>query len=219
VQEFDFLRATDINNTCELLANKGKEIKLIAGGTDLMIDLKKNKLTDEIKYILDISKIEEINYIREEDDYIKIGALVTHTDISKNQLILENASFLCKAASKVGSPQVRNRGTIGGNIITASPAADIIPVLITLDASCVFRSKENERVEKIIDIFKKPNLTNIKNDEILCEIRFKKPDKKAREDFYKLTRRNAVDKARINIAVIALQNDLGLVEDIRISVG
>ena len=219
MQNFNFIRPDNLDKVCDLLVRYKDRVKLIAGGTDLIIALREEKLPNCLEIIIDISNLEELNYIKEEGKYIKIGSGVRHVEIVKNKLIEKYAPVLSIAASVVGSPQIRNKGTVVGNIITASPAADTIPALIVLDSILVIRKGKEKRKMFLKDVFEGPNEVNLKSDEIVGEIFFEKLPLGAKSDFIKLARRNAVDKSRMNIAVIAQQNKNKEIIDIRISVG
>jgi len=219
LQNFNFVRPDNLDEACDLLIRYKDKAKLIAGGTDLIIALREEKLPNCLEIIIDISNLGELNYIKEEGKYIRTGSGVKHAEIAKNKLIKKYAPILSMAASVVGSPQIRNKGTIAGNIITASPAADTIPALIVLDSILVIRKGKEKRNISLKDIFEGPNKVNLKSDEIVCEIFFEKLPLDTKFDFIKLARRNAVDKSRMNIAVVAQQKKNKEIIDIRISVG
>ena len=219
MQNFNFIRPDNLEEACDLLVRYKDRAKLIAGGTDLIIALREEKLPNCLEIIIDISNLEELNHIKEEGKYIRIGSGVKHAEIAKNKLIKKYAPVLSMAASVVGSPQIRNRGTIVGNIVTASPAADTIPALIVLDSILVIRKGKEKRKMFLKDVFEGPNKVNLKSDEMVYEIYFEKLPLGAKSDFIKLARRNAVDKSRMNIAVVAQQNKSKEITDIRISVG
>jgi CO/xanthine dehydrogenase FAD-binding subunit len=219
LQNFNFIRPDNLDEACDLLIRYKDKAKLIAGGTDLIIALREEKIANCLEIIIDISNLGELNYIKEEGKYIRIGSGVKHTEVAKNKLIEKYAPALSMAASVVGSPQIRNKGTIAGNIITASPAADTIPALIVLDSILVIRKSKEKRKMFLKDVFEGPNKVNLKYDEMVCEIYFEKLPLGAKSDFIKLARRNAVDKSRMNIAVVAQQNKNKEITDIRISVG
>jgi len=219
LQNFNFIRPDNLDEACDLLVRYKDRAKLIAGGTDLIIALREEKLPNYLEIIIDISNLEELKYIKEEGKYIRIGSGVRHAEIVKNKIIKKYAPVLSMAALVIGSPQIRNRGTIGGNIITASPAADTIPVLMVLNTVLVIRKGKEKRKMFLKDVFEGPNKVNLKSDEIVCEIFFEKLPLDAKSDFIKLVRRNAVDKSRMNIAVVAQQNKNKEIIDIRISVG
>ncbi|HCL90020.1 MAG TPA: hypothetical protein DHW70_01655 [Candidatus Atribacteria bacterium] len=219
MQNFNFIRPDNLEEACDLLVRYKDRAKLITGGTDLIIALREEKLPNCLEIIIDISNLKELNYIKEEGKYIRIGSGVRHAEIANNKLIKKYAPVLSMASSVVGSPQIRNKGTIAGNIITASPAADTIPALIVLDSILVIRKGKEKRKMFLKDVFEGPNKVNLKSDEIVCEIYFEKLPLGAKSNFIKLARRNAVDKSRMNIAVVAQQNKNKEITNIRISVG
>lgn len=218
--KYDYFCPTSIKEACELLAIYGAEAKVIAGGTDLMVQIRdEDKRCANIKHVIDISHINEMNFIKEEGDSIIIGALTTHDDVYRSQVLKNAVPFLSEAAFSVGSPQIRNRGTIGGNICNASPAADTVPPLIALDAEVKIESIGGARVVPLKSIYVKANLNNLAADEIITEIRFKTLPPGSKTAFIKLGRRKALAISRINVAVAAKIDDEGKISEIRIYPG
>lgn len=218
--KYEYFCPTSIEEACDLLSKYGVDSKIIAGGTDLMVQIRdEDKRFLNLKYVIDISSIKEMNFIREEGDYVIIGALTTHTEISKSQIIKNAAPFLSNAAETVGSPQIRNRGTIGGNICNASPAADTLPPLIALDAEVKIKSTIGERIVPLNSIYVKANQNNLLPSEIVTEVRFKKLPSGSKTTFIKLGRRKALAISRISVALTARCDENGRVEDIRIYPG
>jgi len=218
--DFDLIRAGTLTEALEFLQKNGSSTRVIAGGTDLLVELRSlsEGSPEAPDYVLDISPLEELKGIREKKDLLLIGPLVTHREIAASGPVGRYAPLLARACSTVGAVQHRVAGTIGGNIINASPAADSVPALIALDAEVIFRSARKKRKKALKDIFVKPYLTDIRPDELLTEIRFKKLSEGARSGFIKLARRNALAISRMNIAVVIILGK-GVVKDIRISPG
>lgn len=218
--DFDFIRVKTLDKALEFLQEKGSVTRLLAGGTDLLIELRGLNLDDPAapRYILDISGIEELKDIREANGSLSIGPLTPHSKIASSKLVKRYAPCLAQACSTIGAVQHRTVGTIGGNIINASPAADSVPALIVLDAEVTFKSAKGERSSLLKDIFIKPYQTNIQPDELLTEIRFEKLPEGAKTSFIKLGRRNALAIARMNIAAVVILKGK-IVKDIRISPG
>lgn len=216
MQEFNFVRPDNIEHLCELLSTNNARV--MAGGTDLMLDLRQEDVP-EIELIIDISNFPGLDYIEEDGELIRIGSAVTHARLESNDLINRFVPLLAEAAGSVGSPQIRNRGTVGGNIVTASPAADTISPLVALEAGVVIKNTRRTRNSALVDLFSGPYQTNLESDEVVSEIYFKKPAENSSFCFEKITRRKAVDKARINIAVIAEQEENGRINDLRIVPG
>ena len=219
MKNLKFESPKNLLEVCTLLAgNKGK-YSMIAGGTDLIIEMRQNRLNPESETLINISSLDELKYIREDNESIYIGAGTTHDVLSGSTIVKKYARFLADAAASIGSPQTRSRGTIGGNIITAAQCADTIPPLLVLNADIKLVSSEGERIVSIGDFFTAPKKTAIKADEILVEIQFKKPDISGKAVFNKLIRRKAVAKARINFSAFAVQDSDGKITDIRIAPG
>jgi CO/xanthine dehydrogenase FAD-binding subunit len=152
---------------------------------------------------------------------LAIGAAVTHARIAGDPLVAAASLILGMAAHSVGSPQIRNRGTIGGNVLTAAQCADTIPALLVLDAELRLRnSAGTERIVAIRDFFPKPKCTAIRSDELLMDIRFASlAGTNWKGSYYKLIRRAAVAKSRLNFATLASLAADGTIAEARISIG
>ncbi len=191
---------------------------MIAGGTDLVIALRKGDLTPSC--LIDITQIPELRRIEEEDGRISIGAAVTHSELASSPLLRRYAKVLSDAAGKVGSPQIRNVGTIGGNIVNASPAADTLPPLMVLNAVAHVISKEEEARFPLHQLFRGPYETKLKSHEILVKVSFPKLSPEKRTSFVRLARREGMAISRMSVAVVLEKEDAKeLLKEIRISVG
>ena len=166
--------------------------------------------------LIDLSLCKELYGITETEDSVSIGALTTFTQIEKNELLQKLFPALTKAASEVGGPQVRNRGTIGGNICAASPAADIAPPLLALEATAIAAGAEGSRTIPMKDLFLAPKKTCLKADEIITQIILPKSDCKS--VFCKVGKRNALAVSSINMAIAGKISD-GIVANLRIAAG
>ena len=209
-------KASTTKEALELLEKYGEQAQVIAGGTDMVIELRNEKIDPEV--IIDISSIEEIKYIKENDGYIYLGAGTTFTDVAYSELLDERLSGLKKSARLVGSPLIRNRGTVGGNICHGSPAADIVPPLLALDAVVTIKSNENTREERLEDIFLGKGSVDLKPGEMLTDIKFKKPVESQNLGFSKLGLRNALAISRICIGVY-LEVEDNKIQDIKVASG
>lgn len=216
IPPFDYKTPNTIEEAIELLWQAGGKAKIIAGGTDLVIGLRNGDLSPQ--FIIDITKIEDLRKIVEKNGTVSIGAAITHSEIASSSLVKKYGKVLSDAASEIGSPQIRNMGTIGGNIINASPAADTIPPLMVLNAMGRVVSKEGEREVPLDQLFKGPYETNLKPHELLVQITFQKLPPETKSSFVRLARRNAMAIARMNVAII-LQIGKNRIEDVRIAVG
>lgn len=207
-------QARSVEEAVELLSQY-ESSKIIAGGTDIIIQIYEKRIHP--KALIDISKVDELKKIEEKDDYIEIGAGVTYTDIMESSLFEGNLKGFKKACSLVGSPQIRNRGTIGGNIVNASPAADSIPPLIALESTLILVSKRGKREVKIQDYFSHGKTFGIREDELLTAIRFRKP--KEVLTFAKLGLRKALAISRISISALVDLDEDNRVSFVRIASG
>lgn len=214
--EFAYICPSSLGGALQILEDYGERARVIAGGTDLMMEIREGKLGAEI--LVDITRIPELRYIREEGDQIRLSPLTTHAELASSGVIKKGGSVLGRAAHSVGSPQIRNMGTIGGNIVNASPAADTIPALVVLGAQVVLKRKGGERNLPITDFFLGPYKTKIGPQELLTEITFAKLDDGWKSSFIKLARRKALAISRINIAVVAKMDEMRA-KEVRVSVG
>ncbi len=210
---FNFIRPASLDEALDFLAEKGEGTKIIAGGTDLLVELRGSPAGEKgPDWILDISGLSELKGIREEGEDIVVGSGSTHREVHTSDLIRESAPLLAAASATVGAAQHRNIATIGGNIMNASPAADTVPALIALEASAVLRSREGERVSPLSGIFVKPYQTDAASGEILTAVRFRRLPAGARSAFVKLGRRNALAISRMNVAVVLFLRDGAIIE-------
>lgn len=209
--------ASSIEETVKLLSEKPSETKLIAGGTDLVLEMEKG-IHKGKTILVDISRVNGLNKIyQDEAGLIHIGALVTHNQVIRSQVTRAQARCLAEACYQVGSPQIRNRGTVVGNLVTASPANDAIPPLFALDASLVLVSAHGERVVRLKDFYTGVRKTILLPDELVKEIIIE-PTRDASSAFYKLALRNAQAISLLNAAIWVQVLD-NKIKDIRITVG
>ncbi len=210
--------AADLSDALELLDQEPDGSRIISGATDLVLEIKRG-LREEVTTLIDISRIPELNTIsRDEDGDIHIGALITHNQISSSSIIRSHARCLAEAAFQVGSPQIRNRGTVAGNLITASPANDTIPALIALGAELILVSSKANRRVPLEDFYTGVRRTVIKSNEILKEIVISRKSSGYISTFYKFALRNAQAISVVNAAV-AMKINHSRVEDVVIAVG
>ncbi|OGQ02238.1 MAG: hypothetical protein A2026_18705 [Deltaproteobacteria bacterium RBG_19FT_COMBO_46_12] len=218
IPSFDYKIPNTIEEACDLLWQAEGKAKIIAGGTDLVIGLRNGDHAPPC--IIDITRIEKLRKIEEINGTLSIGAAVTHSEISSSFLVRKYGKVLSDAASEIGSPQIRNVATIGGNIVNASPAADTLPPLMVLNAMGKVVSKEGEREAPLSQLFKGPYQTALKHHELLIQIIFAKLSPEMRSSFVRLARRDAMAIARMNVAIVLQTEKRGhRIEDICISVG
>jgi carbon-monoxide dehydrogenase medium subunit len=179
-----------------LLAEQENVMPMI-GGTDLVIAMREEAATPS--HVVDLNEIPELNYITEEEGYIKIGATTTHSQVASDPLVNELPA-LYDAVSRIGSPQIRNRGTITGNICNASPAADTAPPLLVHDAEVVVKSLDDERIMPLEDLFAGPKINSLEPDELLTEIRVPMPNGGTASSFKRIGRRKAFTLSIVSAA-------------------
>ena len=166
-----YLRPRHLSEALALLEEYRGEARIIAGGTDLLIQIRKKEANPRV--LIDITQIPDLDRIKGEEGLIKIGALVTHHQIAVSPLIREKAGALSQGASWVGSPQIRNLGTVGGNIVSGQPGADVTIPLLALNAKVRVLSKKGERIISLTNFFKGPGKTAVDSaSEIVTEVLF-----------------------------------------------
>ena len=216
IPSFDYRIPQTLEEACYLLGEFRGQAKVIAGGTDLVVNLRNGDLRPTC--LIDVTRIETLRKIEEKEGMILVGAGVTHSEIASSPIIRKYGKLLSEAASWIGSPQIRNLGTLGGNIVNASPAADTVPPLMVLNAAGKIISSDGEKEVPLGQLFNRPYETRLNPHEILVQIKFPKLPSTAKSSFIRLARREAMAIARMNVAVV-LHMENGLIEDIHISVG
>ena len=197
MRRFEFNSPKSLGEALRFLSERGDRTKIVAGGTDLIPRLREGVSPSD--FVLNVLEIGELNGIREADQVLHLGATTTHTQIAESPVLQRNCFALTQAAASVGGPLVRNRGTIGGNIANASPAADLACALLALEAEAVLRSEKRIRVVPLGDFFIGPGETTINPDELLIEVSIRPPRGKC--VFRKLGRRQAMSLSIVNAAV------------------
>jgi CO/xanthine dehydrogenase FAD-binding subunit len=218
MKPFEYHSPRSLPEVCTLLAEFGADARILAGGTDILVELRKTGL-DSSKAIIDISRISSLKGIAEAGDEIVIRPLTTHAEIFRSKLVEQYAPLLKAAVAGIGSPQIRNRGTIGGNIMNAASCADTVPPLVALDAKLTLSSSRGERTVALSEFFVKPYETVAQRDEVLIEIRFQKLPGNSRSSFIKLGRRNALSISRLSVAAVMTRNEAGVITEARIVPG
>ncbi|MEE9567428.1 MAG: xanthine dehydrogenase family protein subunit M [Desulfobacteria bacterium] len=218
MQNFEFYSAKSIEDCLDYLSENKESCKVIAGGTDLIPVLRKEEIYP--KYVLNILEIESLRGITEEDDEIRIGPTTTFTELIESEVLNHTLPLLVQAASCVGSPQIRNRGTIGGNIATASPAADVLPAVLALGGVLEIRSRQSgSRLLPLAEAINAPYSIGLRPDEIITGLRIKKLPPGTRNGFEKLEPRKAMARALMNMSIVIHTNAKGIISELRIVPG
>ncbi len=195
-QDFEYLEPSTIKKAASLLEKHGGEAKILAGGTDLIVKMKKGEVNP--RYLINIGKIKGLDFIKE-DGGLSIGTATKLRSIESSELIKEKYFVLFEAVKALGKVQARNMGTIGGNICNASPAADSAPALLVLGAQVNTMSSNGTKTIPLEEFFKDPGETTLSPNEFLTEIQIPSPPKLSGGAFLKIARVSA-DLAKINAA-------------------
>ncbi len=213
-----FFAPQKIEEALEILSGYGKEIKIIAGGTDLLIQYYDRLY--EVNGWLDLRNILELKEIKIHQNQMEIGAMVTHAQLEKSEDIKKYFPILSKAAADIGSPQIRNRGTIGGNIVNASPAGDLLAPLMAYDAQFKLLSLQKEALISAKDFFLGPKKTILEPAQLLTRIILPLPSKRTYGCWIKIGKRKALIIATITLAlVVEMDEDNKTVKDVRTCLG
>lgn len=218
MRKFTHLKPKTLEEAISLLGQYNGRAKIIAGGTELVNRMKEKLMTPE--YVIDITYIPGLDKIEyDAKSGLKIGALCPLIDIECSSFVKEKYDAFVRAVHTIGSVQVRNLGTIGGNLCNASPSADSAPILIGLDARARIFGSGGERVVEIKDFFIGPGQTELKPSEILVGIEIPNPPPRSAAVYMKQSPRRAMDLAVVGVAVVLSLAPNGSLADIRIVLG
>ncbi len=202
---FELLQPWELQQALKLKNIYGDKAKVMAGGTDLIVLMKDQKLMAET--VLSLSGIRDLDFLRVESGRgVTLGALATHATVAASPIIQEKFPDLAEACAQVGAVQIQNLGTVSGNLCNASPAADAAPPLLLLDAILTLASTRGERTVSIHDFFLGPRKTVLRTDEILKEIFIPQPADCRGATYIKLGQRKAMEIAIVGVGVAVYLN-------------
>jgi CO/xanthine dehydrogenase FAD-binding subunit len=210
---YDYKKPETLDEAIELLSTHGAGATLIAGGTDVLVNLRNRKIAPEV--LVSIRGIKELQYIRKDGDY-HIGAMTTHAMLDHSPLVRSELAALQQGASQVGSVQLRNVATIGGNICNAAPSADTAAPLFVFDAVAVLKSAQGRREVPVVDLFKGPSVCDLRPGEILVELKIPGQMAGYGSHYHKHVRRKALNLPIIGVAVAIKLNAGDIIDDARI---
>jgi len=218
LRPFEYIEAESVDDAVELLARYGADARVIAGGTDLVISMKKRELAP--KYLIAIGHLPELSFLElDPDGALRVGPLSTHAVVGRSPLVKEHFEMLATASNEVGTPQVRNMGTIGGNVCKAGPSQDTPPVLIALEAILTLKGPRGARTVPMGEFCTGPFCTILSPDEVLTEIRIP-PLPEGSAGCYKwCTKITSVDETLAGAGVVLTLNADGTCRDVRIGLG
>jgi len=216
MNQFKYVSPKTIEEVLKLLQQEKSKACIVAGCSNVLPYIKDKKLP--AKLLLDISGIEELNYIKESEGEIYIGAGTTISDLINSKIIREECNILYQAAEQFADPTIRNSATIGGNLADASPAADVAPPLLVLDAVLEVESMDGKREISLKNFFVGPRKTVLHNDEMITSIKIKDDSINKNGCFIKLGLRQAMAISLATVALI-LEVEKDKVADVRIAMG
>jgi CO/xanthine dehydrogenase FAD-binding subunit len=216
--KFDYHAPTTLKEACSLLSHYGAKAKCLAGGTDLLVNLKKKLLAPE--QIISLNRINGLSEAEEQNDReLIIGPLCTAAYLAESSLIKERCAVLGQGAEKLGSPLIRNRATAGGNLATARPASDLAPPLLVLGARLILKSTQGERALPLKDFILGPGQTALRLEEILSAIVISPQKEPFGAAYLKLGSRKALEISLVNVASLLSLGPDGAVREARVALG
>jgi len=209
---------TTIDEAVGILATEGDAVRVIAGGTDVMVRVKRGMIPAEETTLLSVHLVEGMGGVSVADGVVTIGAATTTTDLLRDPLIEEHLPILSVVADRLASAQIRNLATVGGNLANASPAGDLINPLLLLDAQLVLMSKATMRMVPVEEFFTGPGATVREPDELLTAVRVAIPPGERVFRFEKAGTRPAMECSVVTVG-IAFTPDDGVLGDVRVAFG
>jgi CO/xanthine dehydrogenase FAD-binding subunit len=216
MRPFDLVVTRDLPHLLDLLAEH-PTARPVAGATDFIPFVQAGKWRPELA--VDITGIADLKYLRIDADFLEIGPLVTHGELASSTLVRMRAPALAEAAESIADPQIRGRATVGGNICTASPAADTVPALLALDAEVVLTRRGATRSLALESFLRGPGRTALDPGEILAGIRLPILGPHAGSAFMKLGRRSAMAISVVNAAAVIVLDSAGRLAASRLALG
>lgn len=218
MKPFTYIVAGSVREAVAALHEHRPGARVLAGGTDLLVEWRHPE-SRMPGVVVDISRIDSLRGISLDGRDVVLGPLTTHAEIVRSGVIRAEAAFLASAASSIGSPQIRNRGTLGGNIMNGAACADTVPPLIALGARVVLSSVDGSHECHLSGFYNKPYATVATPEELLTQIRFPALPRGTKCAFLKLGRRNALSISRLSVAAVVAVDESGVISDARIVPG
>jgi carbon-monoxide dehydrogenase medium subunit len=214
--QFDYFKVKSVAQACRVLHRFKGQAALLAGGTDLIVKMRLGKISP--KALVDIKHIPELHSMRVTRTQIVLGPLTTIAEIVNDSELKRILPILSHTALLMASPQVRNRGTVGGNLCNASPSADMAPPLLVLGTKLRYRNGEDQKTINLADFFKGPGTTILGNEGLLTAIVIPIPHRETRIGYQTLTLREAMDLSVVSAAAF-LRKEHGIIEEARLALG
>jgi carbon-monoxide dehydrogenase medium subunit len=212
----EFVAPDSLDDALGIKSERGMEARIIAGGTDLILRMRDKVLSPSL--LIDLRRL-SLDAIEFSDAGLSLGAYSSLSQVLESADIEKNYPALPAACREFAGPPIRNRGTLGGNIVNASPAADLVPPLIAYDASIVLSSSGGERVLPLTEFFVGPGQSVIEPNEVLTEIRLPPMPAQSAATFIKLGQRRSMAISQVNLTTRLGIDEAGVVSEARIVLG
>ena len=209
---FDYEVAESVDHAIELLGQHGEDSKLIAGGHSLIPIMRLRLAAPSV--LIDLDRLEDLRYVRDEGDHLAIGALTRHRDVHNNELVQEHCGIVGYTAGLLGDPSVQHRGTIGGTLAHGDPAGDMPAVISALEGTLVIQGSNGERTVSASDFFQEYLFTDLEPDEVVKEVRVPKLGANTGWSYKKFSRRSQ-DWAIVGVAAVVEKSN-GNIDSARI---
>lgn len=213
--KFKYFRPENLAEATDFLLRHGSDARVISGGTDLLIAIRNGTLNS--RYVLDVSRLDELRQVSVNDGRLEIGSALTYSEIARHPLIQKYSPALVKAGSQVGSLQIRNTGTLGGNVGNASPAADSVPAMMVHDARVLLKNAESEFSEPLSSFILAPYRTNLNSGSLIKGFSLKIWPEDFRWSYNRIARRRSLAISRAGAAALALLDPGGRVAKLKLS--
>ncbi|MEW6350320.1 MAG: xanthine dehydrogenase family protein subunit M [Thermodesulfobacteriota bacterium] len=217
--KFEYYEPSTLEEALKLLSELGGNAKVLAGGTDLLVRMKQK--IDRPKQVISIARVPGLDEIIPRNGHaVTVGSAVTAAALSRHELILDRFSPLALAAGRLGAPMIRNRATIGGNLVNGRPAADLPPACMVLNATLKLKSVSAERDVPVVEFFRGPGETLMEPNELLISINMETPPPWSGGSYIKLGARKTLEISMVNVAaLLTLNGPDGIITDARVALG
>lgn len=207
MRSFSYVAPQSVEEAVALLAEHGRDAKALAGGTDLLVRIKRNLLAPRL--LVDLAGIQELHGVEVTEQGLRIGSMATHTQIASSPVIRKQAPAVAEASAAVGSVQTRNLGTLGGNLVSCVPSIDGAPALLALDAVVTVADPDGRRQMPLQDLLLEPHCSALAPDELLLEIVIPAENLGRASSFEKYRRRKGLSLAVVNAAAAVELDEAG----------
>jgi CO/xanthine dehydrogenase FAD-binding subunit len=217
--KFDYHEPSTLEEALQLLSEFGGNAKVLAGGTDLLVRMKQK--VDKPSHIISIARVPGLDAVIPRDSHgVTVGPGATAAALSRHELLQDRFTPVALAAGRLGAPMIRNRATIGGNLVNARPAADLSPACMVLNATLKLKSASREREVSVNEFFRGPGDADIEPNELLVAINMETPPPWSGGAYIKLGARKTLEISMVNVAtLITLVSPDGPIADARIALG